>query len=300
MYLSLGLPSRIDQICFTFRGIPIQLAVKRDDLIHPLINGNKWRKLSHYLNRATEAGKNKLISVGGAYSNHLLAMATLAKLHKFEAICYLRGNEERSKNTYEHWLMQLGARLHYVNREIYRNKEQLYSILQSQYPEALLIPEGGYPLPEHHAPAALLDEQDLSDFSHLMLSCGTGAMLLALAKGLRDRNSNIHLHGISAIANFSFIHEINQQVAAIYPFAQLHPKPVKSRFGKLHPDMFEITQACFHQTGILADPIYDSALLLHVYQGIQNESLPNNGNLLWLHSGGQTGWAGFTSKLDEL
>jgi 1-aminocyclopropane-1-carboxylate deaminase len=295
--LGLQLPSRIDVLQFRYLGTNIQLSVKRDDLLHPLINGNKWRKLAAFVEQAPDF--ESLVSLGGAYSNHLLAVASLAKALDKPSYGYLRGDEHRSENTYERWLRQLGMQLIKLPRETYRDKSSLYAYLSAQHHKALVIPEGGHPLPNPNRLAELLDEQPLP-YRHILVSCGTGATVLALAAGLAARKQQMQLHGVSVISNPTFLAELNAQARARYPFSQLSPHPEKIRLGKLSPAMLAISKACYEQTGLAPDPIYDAALLLYIHESLVSGKINSEESCLWLHSGGMPGWSGYPLESKQL
>ena len=295
--LGLQLPSRIDELSFHYLDTPIRLSVKRDDLIHPLVNGNKWRKLASLFDEASE--HNALVSVGGAYSNHLLAVASLAKALHLPAYGYIRGDEHRAENTYERWLQQLGMQLLRLPRAAYSDKSALYTRLKTQHPGALLIPEGGHPLPASNRLADLLDEQPLH-YEQLLVSGGTGATFLALAAGLAARKLQLPLHGVSVMSQDNFIAELQAKVQAIYPHGLVSPHPEKKRLGKLSPAMLAISKACFIQTGLAPDPIYDAALLLYVYEALKSGKIKPEERCLWIHSGGLPGWSGYPLECQQL
>lgn len=295
--LGLQLPSRIDELAFNYLGSEIRLSVKRDDLIHPLVNGNKWRKLAAFVEDI--GATNALVSVGGAYSNHLLAVASLAKALRLPSYGYLRGDENRAENTYERWLQQLGMQLIKLPRAEYNDKSLLYPFLKSQHPSALLIPEGGHPLPTTNRLANLLDEQPLH-YEHLLVSCGTGATILALAAGLAARKEQLQLHGISVINQVNFIAELQRKLQTIYPHSQVSAHPEKLRLGKLSHAMLAISKACFEQTGLAPDPIYDAALLLYAHEALQSGKIKPEDRCLWVHSGGLPGWSGYPLECQQL
>lgn len=290
--------SPIEAVDFTFENQRLRFYVKRDDLLHPLIGGNKWRKLQCYLPLAQQSKVTKLVTVGGAWSNHLLALATLAKIHGYQAIGYVRGEEVRASNAYELWLRQLGMQLHYVDRALYANKATLYQQISAAQPDALLIPEGGAPLPHWEAAAALLDEQAIDAYSSIWLSTGTGAMMGALAKGLAHRKLSLPLIGVSAIPNQKWCEQLQAELRQIYPHATIQPASDAQRFGKLSHQQMALTRALFEKTGIAVDPVYDGRLLLNLAQALQNGTA--NQQALWIHSGGITGWAGYRSECHEL
>jgi 1-aminocyclopropane-1-carboxylate deaminase/D-cysteine desulfhydrase-like pyridoxal-dependent ACC family enzyme len=155
-------------------------------------------------------------------------------------------------------------------------------------------------LPSHETLAALLDEQ-ASDYQHLYVSCGTGATFLALAAGLSQRQLNhIRLHGISVEKKPENITTLASQALALHGNSLIYPSPSGRHFGQLTPEMLAISKACFEQKGIAPDPIYDALVLLQIYQNQQKGLHQAHEEILWLHSGGLTGWAGYPSKCHEL
>lgn len=293
-------PTRIEQLSFNYLGITLQLRVKRDDLIHPLINGNKWRKLAAHLLASDLAPGQTIASVGGAYSNHLLAVAALGKMLGLRTYGFVRGDEMRTANPYDHWLQQLNMQLVRLPRAMYRDKHLCYGYIKTNYPDVQLIPEGGHPLPSHQPLAALLDEQAF-DYQHLYVSCGTGATLLALAAGLAERQQDhLRLHGVSVEKKPENITELASKTLALHANSKVYHSPSGRHFGHLTPEMLAISKACFEQTGIAPDPIYDALVLLQIYQNHQNGSHQANDKILWLHSGGLPGWVGYPLKCQEL
>ncbi len=122
----------------------IELWVKRDDLIHKDISGNKWRKLKYNLLEAERRGVKKILTFGGAYSNHIAATAATGNLLGFETIGVIRGDEGFTNRTLEK-ARENGMLLHFVSREEYRSKEESLFLeqLQNQFGGFYLIPEGG-------------------------------------------------------------------------------------------------------------------------------------------------------------
>ena len=103
----------------------IRLFIKREDLLHPIISGNKWRKLKYNLIAAKEAGESTLMTFGGAYSNHIHAVAGAASEYGFESIGVIRGEEHLPLNPTLQDAQDMGMKLHYLDRTTYRQKETI-------------------------------------------------------------------------------------------------------------------------------------------------------------------------------
>src|SRR5476649_1567936 len=119
----------------------LKVFIKRDDLIHPILSGNKWRKLKYLLIQARAENKNHLVTFGGAYSNHLLATAAAAARFGFKATGVVRGEEVDNDTLF---LCRLhGMNLLFTDRESYKNKPALFKKHFDGNPEAFFIDEGG-------------------------------------------------------------------------------------------------------------------------------------------------------------
>ncbi|GAA2721603.1 MULTISPECIES: pyridoxal-phosphate dependent enzyme [Streptomyces] len=180
------LPSPVQELAddaFARRGL--RLLLKRDDLIHPDLPGNKWRKLEPNLRAAAAAGRRTLLTFGGAYSNHLRATAAAGRLLGFATIGIVRGDElaDRPLNPSLAQCAADGMRLRFVDRATYRRKAE---------PEVLaaLVPEGCYVVPEGGSNAAAVHGcevlgRELRGVADVVgVACGTGGTLAGLAAGL--------------------------------------------------------------------------------------------------------------------
>ncbi|MGC9379636.1 1-aminocyclopropane-1-carboxylate deaminase/D-cysteine desulfhydrase [Streptomyces sp. MH13] len=164
----------------------VRLLLKRDDLIHPELVGNKWRKLAPIL--ATVDGRT-VVTFGGAYSNHLRATAAAGRLLGLSTVGVVRGQElaGRPLNPSLSRCAADGMRLHFVDRSTYRRKtepEVLAALLRSADAEdAVVVPEGGSNAEAVRGCRALGTE--LGEHADVIaLACGTGGTLAGLAAGL--------------------------------------------------------------------------------------------------------------------
>ncbi|WP_242587414.1 pyridoxal-phosphate dependent enzyme [Streptomyces sp. MST-110588] len=182
------LPSPLQEIedeRFARRGV--RLLLKRDDLIHPELPGNKWRKLAPNVRAAAEAGQNTLLTFGGAYSNHLRATAAAGRLLGVATIGVVRG-EELARKPLNPSLAQCaadGMRLHFVDRATYRRKSdpEVLDSLRRRFGAWQLIPEGGSNVLAARGCTAL--GRELRGTAGLVaVACGTGGTLAGLAAGL--------------------------------------------------------------------------------------------------------------------
>ena len=123
----------------------VKLFVKRDDLIHPYISGNKWRKLRYNIEEMKRKDKNLLLTFGGAYSNHILATAAAGKEFGFHTIGIIRGEELQGINPVLKKVREAGMKLHFISREQYKLKNTMDFLndLKKKFGNFYLVPEGG-------------------------------------------------------------------------------------------------------------------------------------------------------------
>lgn len=165
----------------------VQLLLKRDDLIHPDLPGNKWRKLRLNLRAAAEDGHDTLLTFGGAYSNHLRATAAAGRLLGFSTIGVVRGDElaARPLNASLARAAADGMRLEFVDRATYRRKDEpdVVEELRERFGRCYVVPEGG-----SNALAARgcadLGRELRGEADVVAVACGTGGTLAGLAAGL--------------------------------------------------------------------------------------------------------------------
>jgi len=182
----------------------VRVYLKRDDLIHPQISGNKWRKLKYNLLEARRRGYDALLTFGGAYSNHLHATAAAGQAFGFRTIGVVRGEETFPLNPTLAFARSGGMHLHYVSRDLYRLKtdEAVFESLRKQYGPFYLLPEGGSNALAVKGVAELVDEIDIS-WDFLCCPCGTGATLAGLVAGAGGKGQII---GFAALKGGSFLH----------------------------------------------------------------------------------------------
>lgn len=181
----------------------VRLYLKRDDLIHPDVPGNKWRKLKYNLQRASDEERQHLLTFGGAYSNHIRATAAAGYYYSFSTIGVIRGEEHLPLNTVLRDAVRFGMRLTYMDRAAYRRKTcpEVETALRERFGDFYLIPEGGSnPLAVHGC--AELTSEIQEPFDVICCACGTGGTLAGIASGLQSGRRAI---GFSAVKGGGFL-----------------------------------------------------------------------------------------------
>ena len=186
--LRLRLPSEVVEVHdHRLRQRNVRLLLKREDLIHPELIGNKWRKLKYNLTRATEQGESTLLTFGGAYSNHIRATAAAGYYLGFKTIGIIRGEQSLPLNESLAHAAAQGMALFYINRSTYRRKmdPEVIAALRERFGNFFLIPEGGSNTEALDGCAEIAREID-RDFDLICCPCGTGGTLAGVSAGLRD------------------------------------------------------------------------------------------------------------------
>jgi 1-aminocyclopropane-1-carboxylate deaminase len=205
-----------------FKRHNVQVEIKRDDLIHPIISGNKWRKLKYNLKQLEQTSNNKpafdgILSFGGSYSNHIHALAYACFQQKIPCIGIIRGEEQYKNNYTLTWARQWGMKLVFVDRKTYkrRNDEDYLKALRHQYPQYFIVPEGGSNTLALQGVSEVMDElEQQTTFDTLLTPVGSGGTMAGLILG-ESRN-----------------HLINKDLASQAPLQ--NPKRHKARHETLH------------------------------------------------------------------
>ncbi|MGW6936106.1 1-aminocyclopropane-1-carboxylate deaminase/D-cysteine desulfhydrase [Lentzea sp. NPDC054927] len=203
---SLRLPSPVEEVHderVSRRGV--RLFLKRDDLIHPQLTGNKWRKLRLNLAAAKEQSYSRLLTFGGAYSNHIAATAAAGHLFGFETVGVIRGEAHEPLNDVLAFAVGRGMELTYLDRGTYRRKmhADVLGLLRDQFGDFYLLPEGGSNGLAVQGCAELPAEIDV-EFDRICCACGTGGTLAGIAYGLRENQKAV---GFAALKGGDFLVE---------------------------------------------------------------------------------------------
>jgi 1-aminocyclopropane-1-carboxylate deaminase len=199
-----ALPSplvELDDDRLSSRGV--RLWLKRDDLTHPALPGNKWRKLLPNVRAALEQGHRRLLTFGGAWSNHIRATAAAGRLFGFETIGVIRGEEHLPLNPVLAAAVGDGMRLAYLDRSTYRQKHtpKVIGRLHDEYGDFYLVPEGGSNELAVHSCRDIPAEIDIT-FDVICCAVGTGGTLAGIAAGLTPNQRAL---GFSALKGGEFL-----------------------------------------------------------------------------------------------
>ena len=187
------------------RAAGVDVWLKREDLIHPEVPGNKWRKLRYNLAEAAKRGETTLLTFGGAYSNHIRAVAAAGRYCGFSTIGIVRGEEHLPLNASLAYAVDQGMRLSYLSRDAYRRKADpdVLEALRRTFGSFYLLPEGGSNELAVRGCAEIPAEIEM-DFDVICCPCGTGGTLAGIAAGLRPGQRAV---GFSALKGGGFLED---------------------------------------------------------------------------------------------
>lgn len=289
----------------------LRLFVKRDDLLRQgperALCGNKWRKLQYNLQAAREAGHDRLLTFGGAYSNHLAAVAAAGQAFGFETIGIVRGERPGRVNPTLRFVERCGMKLHHLSREAYRAKETpaFQEELRQRFGHFYPLPEGGTNALALHGCLKLAAEieQQLGAWPHTCcLSVGTGGTMAGLVAGLQNRSRVL---GFSALKGNFLQDEVRQLLAAHFPEQGFNRWSVNTDFhaggyAKASPPLIAFINSFYQEHGILLDPIYTGKLFWGLFQLIAAGYFPSGSSIVAIHTGGLQGIAGFQERFPDI
>ena len=266
----------------------IHLDLKRLDLIHPHISGNKFFKLKYNLQHAKQLGQDTLITFGGAFSNHIAATAYAAHYFGFNSIGIIRG-EELADQRLNHTLAtasQFGMQLEFINRQDYRNKEQpdFLAELQSRFPNAYIIPEGGTNSLAIQGCKEILSEQDRQNYDVICCAVGTGGTITGL---IESSHFNQNILGFSALKGDFLTSDVTHLTAK--KNWKIIDEYCCGGYAKTSAQLIEFIQFFEKQYQIPLEPIYTGKMLFGIFDLIEKAYFPPHTRILAIHSGGLQG-----------
>ncbi|WP_406637614.1 1-aminocyclopropane-1-carboxylate deaminase/D-cysteine desulfhydrase [Amycolatopsis sp. WGS_07] len=267
--ISLRLPSPVVELQDDrLRRHGVRLLLKRDDLIHPDVPGNKWRKLKFNLEEARTQGFHCLLTFGGAYSNHLRATAAAGRYFAFDTVGVVRGEEHLPLNESLEYAASAGMRLTYMDRTTYRRKADpdVLSHLTSQFGPCYILPEGGSNALAARGCTELVDEI-AEDFDIICSACGTGCTLAGIAARLQQGQRAI---GFSVLKGGDFLSdEIRRfQREAFEAGTNNWTLDTDFHFGgyaKRNPELDAFISDFEDRHGVLLDWVYEAKMMYGIF-----------------------------------
>lgn len=263
----------------------VRVLVKREDLNHPYVSGNKWWKLKYNLEEAKRLGYKTLLTFGGAYSNHIFSTAAAAHELGFESIGIIRGEETFPLNPTLRFAKSCGMRLKYVSREAYRQKANADFIarLHLEFGDFYLIPEGG--TNELAVKGVEAFARTLGDrFDYLCCAVGTGGTLAGLVKGIP---ANKTILGFPVLKGGGFLNDAVEKLLEIKTENwSLKTDYHFGGYGKTTEILLKFIKDQSMKNNLPLDIVYTGKLVAGVYDLIQVGYFRRGATILAVHSGG--------------
>jgi len=282
----------------------VKLFVKRDDLLDPLISGNKYRKLKYNLLNARSSGYDTLLTFGGAYSNHIHAVAAAGNKFGFKTIGIVRGESVKPVNSTIKDARQLGMQLKFISREAYRQKgdKQFLSMLDKEFGPFYCIPEGGANLPAIQGCEEIVNELNNAQYQYICCACGTGCTLAGLICGLQGDH---HVLGFPVVKGGTYLtRDIKKWIKARsgkqFSNWQLISDYHFGGFVRWNLDLVHFINAFRAEHRIMLDPLYTGKMFYGIFDLIEKGFFERGSKILAVHTGGLQGIRGFNQRFGHL
>lgn len=268
----------------------IQLFLKREDLIHPQISGNKYWKLFYNINSYVDQNPENpfVITFGGAFSNHIAATAALGKEYNINKLGIIRGEELQDKwqeNSTLKLAHQNGMDFRFVSREEYRDKDALTQILEKEFPHALIIPEGGTNERAVEGIRFMLNEETKS-FDYLCTAVGTGGTIAGISKFAEAVQKVLGFKVVDDQSLYNKVLELSDNNN--FELIEAH----EGKYGKITDENIRFINDFKQKYGIQLDPIYTGKMMRKLFEMVEENYFPEGSKILAFHTGGLQGISG--------
>ena len=274
----------------------VKVFIRREDLIHPFVSGNKFRKLKYNLLQANIVNQHTLLTFGGAYSNHIAATAFAGKEHGFQTVGVIRGEELEAKideNPTLQFAQDCGMKFEFVSRDDYRLKDTANFVekLREKHGSFYLVPEGGTNEFAVNGCEEILNKAD-EDYDFICCAVGTGGTISGLINGSFEGQKVL---GFPALKG-DFLQKDIRNFAKNNNFSLLNEYHFGG-YGKVTSELIEFINSFYKKNKIPLDPIYTGKMVFGVIDLIQKNYFPKNAKILLIHTGGLQGVAGMNLQL---
>lgn len=274
----------------------VSLFIKREDLLHPIISGNKFRKLKYNLIEAQKQGHDTILTFGGAFSNHIAATACAGREYGFKTIGVIRG-EELSKKYMENTTLALaythGMRFKFVSRNDYRekHKQNFQEDLKKEFGPFYPLPEGGTNALAIKGCEEILDASD-SNFDVICCAVGTGGTIAGI---INSSKTEQQILGFSALKG-DFLKEDIRKFALKENWDLISDYDFRG-YAKVTGELISFLNDFKEKTTIPLDPIYTGKMVFGILDMIRKDRFESGTKILAIHTGGLQGISGINQIL---
>jgi 1-aminocyclopropane-1-carboxylate deaminase len=274
----------------------IDVFIKREDTIHPYISGNKYRKLKYNVLEAQQLNHRTLLTFGGAFSNHITAVASVGQLFGFKTIGVIRGEEliEISNSTLD-FAKTCGMQLHFISREAYQKKNDagFLEALSQKFGNFYMLPEGGTNTLAVKGCEEILTESD-AQFDYICCAVGTGGTISGL---INSSSPHQKVLGFPALKGDFLREEISK--FASKPHWELMTDYHFGGYAKISSELISFINRFKDDYLVPLDPVYTGKLMYGVFDLIYKGYFPKGSKVLVIHTGGLQGIAGMNAILKQ-
>ncbi len=281
----------------------VRLFVKRDDLIHPYVSGNKWRKLKYNIEAFLQSGKESILTFGGAYSNHIIATSAAGKEFGIKTIGIIRGEElTGNSNAVLRFAKECGMELIFISRDEYKKlhtpggiESFANSKLQTPNSKPYILPEGGFNELAVKGCEEIVDEINMP-FDYICCACGTGATLSGIARKLksnqsrneRDPSFGAHAIGFSVLQGENFLEKQVSEFAGNNNNWTVNFDYQFGGYAKATDQLKEFCNGFSERNDILIEPVYTGKMFYGIYDLLKNDFFKPGSTIIAVHAGGTT------------
>jgi 1-aminocyclopropane-1-carboxylate deaminase/D-cysteine desulfhydrase-like pyridoxal-dependent ACC family enzyme len=275
----------------------ISLSVKRDDLQHPIVSGNKLFKLFYHLEYCKKNNIKRILTFGGAYSNHLHAAAYVGYEMGIETVAIIRGEQIIPLNPTLRDCTDWGMILEPVSRLDYKQKEgsMVVQDVIGKYPGAHIIPEGGCDLLGVQGASKILDGVDQSQFDYIICACGTGATIAGIVSKAQP---HIDVIGMAVLKGASWMRgevqgwldKLNDAKDSVSLASwRVNTDYHFGGYGKIKPALVDFIERVGLEYDLPLEPIYTGKSIYGVFDLVDQDYFPEGSRILFIHTGGLQG-----------
>ena len=291
------LPSPIEKLDLSSFGVKQKVYIKRDDLIHPIVSGNKWRKLNYNFRFYYDNNYSGIISMGGAFSSHIQSLSFICFQKNIPCVILIRGQKPKILNDILKQCENNNAKLIYLSRNDYSNNMAVQEIKTKNWPNYYFIPEGGANRYGIEGCQEIINEINI-DYDEIFCEVGTGTTLAGLASHC---NKKVKVCGVVVLKGAE---KINDQIEKNY--FNLFNKSLNNNiqyltqyhfggYAKHSMELVNFIRKFYKETGIKTDPVYSGKLFFALIDQLKNDD-DENKKIIALHSGGLSGIPGYEHR----
>lgn len=295
----IGLADKTSEVQFIYRRNDVEVSILREDLLHPLISGNKFRKIKYNLKAFLEGNYKALLTFGGAYSNHIFAVAAAGKEFGFPTIGVIRGDELGDKideNPTLSFARDCGMNFKFVSRKKYRHKTnpEFLEELREEFGNIYILPEGGTNELAVKGCKEILDYHT-KDFDFICCAMGTGGTISGI---INSANENQKVLGFPALKGSEFLKSEIKKYINHSDFELIQDYHFGG-FAKVNTELIDFINNFKEKFGLPLDPVYTGKMMYGIEDLIRKNYFEKGSKILAVHTGGLQGIDAMNQKLSQ-